>query len=98
MPIVKASDIAFARLQVPDLDVAAQFLLDFGLEPVERTATALYVRYASGEQEYYNTARDPFELDNIASSGVPAALRTALAALASCHGGASCWAAAHLPR
>jgi len=63
-----------------------------------RTATALYVRYANGEQEYYNTARDPFELDNIASSGVPAALRTALAALANCHGGASCWAAAHLPR
>jgi len=63
-----------------------------------RTATALYVRYASGEREYYNTARDPFELDNIASSGVPAALRAALADLANCHGGQSCWAAAHLPR
>jgi arylsulfatase A-like enzyme len=63
-----------------------------------RTATALYVRYDNGEQEYYNTAHDPFELDNIASSGVPAALRTALAALANCRGGASCWAAAHLPR
>ena len=42
--------------------------------------------------------RDPLELDNIASSGVPAALRDALADLANCHGGASCWAAAHLPR
>ena len=63
-----------------------------------RTATALYVRYANGEQEYYDTARDPLELDNIAGSGVPAVLREALANLSNCHGGASCWAAAHLPR
>jgi len=44
MPVVKASDIAFARLQAPDLDVAEQFLLDFGLQRVERTASALYMR------------------------------------------------------
>jgi catechol 2,3-dioxygenase-like lactoylglutathione lyase family enzyme len=44
MPVVKALDIAFARLQVPDMDVAEQFLLDFGLQRVERTATALYMR------------------------------------------------------
>ena len=44
MPVVKASDIAFARLQVPDMDIAEQFLLDFGLQRVERTATALYMR------------------------------------------------------
>ena len=31
-----------------------------------RTANALYVRYDDGEQEYYNTARDPLELDNLA--------------------------------
>ena len=61
-----------------------------------RTANALYVRYASGEQEYYNTARDPLELDNIASAGIPADLRRALTALQTCHGGGSCWAAAHL--
>jgi N-acetylglucosamine-6-sulfatase len=61
-----------------------------------RTATALYVRYASGEQEYYDTARDPLELDNIASAGVPVALRKSLAALQNCHTGESCWAAAHL--
>jgi arylsulfatase A-like enzyme len=63
-----------------------------------RTATALYVRYASGEQEYYNTAGDPLELHNIAPAGVPAVLRNTLAALQNCHGGVSCWAAAHLPR
>lgn len=61
-----------------------------------RTATALYVRYVSGEQEHYNTARDPLELDNIAAAGVPAALSKALTALQNCHGGVSCWAAAHL--
>lgn len=61
-----------------------------------RTATALYVRYASGEQEYYDTARDPLELNNIEAQGVPAALTRALAALRNCHTGVSCWAAAHL--
>jgi arylsulfatase A-like enzyme len=61
-----------------------------------RTATALYVRYASGEQEYYDTANDPLELDNIASAGVPAPLRNALTALQNCHTGVTCWAAAHL--
>ncbi len=61
-----------------------------------RTANALYVVYASGEQEYYDTARDPLELDNIAATGVPASLKKALAALENCHSGVTCWAAAHL--
>jgi N-acetylglucosamine-6-sulfatase len=61
-----------------------------------RTATALYVRYAGGVQEYYDTATDPYELDNLAGKGVPAVLRQALSALQNCHGGAACWAAAQL--
>ncbi len=61
-----------------------------------RTATALYVRYAGGAQEYYDTVTDPYELDNLAGKGVPAALRKALSALENCHTGATCWAAAHL--
>ncbi len=61
-----------------------------------RTATALYVRYAGGAQEYYDTVTDPYELDNLAAKGVPAALRQALTALENCHAGATCWAAAHL--
>jgi arylsulfatase A-like enzyme len=61
-----------------------------------RTASALYVRYANGKQEYYDTARDPLELDNIAAHGVPASIKKALAALEKCHSGVSCWAAAHL--
>ena len=51
MPVVKATDIAFARLQVPDMDVAEKFLLDFGLQRVERTASTLYMR---------GTDSDPF--------------------------------------
>jgi N-acetylglucosamine-6-sulfatase len=61
-----------------------------------RTANALYVRYAGGAQEYYDTAADPYELDNLAAKGVPAGLRNALSALENCHTGAACWAAAHL--
>jgi N-acetylglucosamine-6-sulfatase len=59
-----------------------------------RTPTALYVRYAGGAQEYYDTATDPYELHNLAGNGVPEVLRQALSALENCHGGASCWAAA----
>jgi arylsulfatase A-like enzyme len=61
-----------------------------------RTATALYVRYAGGQQEYYDTAADPYELDNIAAKGVPPALSKTLNALENCHTGVTCWAAAHL--
>ena len=52
-----------------------------------RTATALYVRYAGGAEEYYDTATDPYELDNLSGKGVPAALRHALSALENCHAG-----------
>jgi arylsulfatase A-like enzyme len=61
-----------------------------------RTANALYVRYGNGDQEYYDTATDPLELDNLAGKGIPAALPKALAALENCHNGAGCWTAAHL--
>jgi arylsulfatase A-like enzyme len=61
-----------------------------------RTATALYVRYAGGAQEYYDTATDPYELHNLAGNGVPEVLQQALSALENCHGGTACWAAAQL--
>jgi arylsulfatase A-like enzyme len=61
-----------------------------------RTANALYVLYADGEQEYYNTARDPLELDNLAPWGIPASIKKALKALENCHTGPTCWTAAHL--
>ena len=36
MPIVKASEVAYCRFQVSDLDLAEQFLVDFGLLPAGR--------------------------------------------------------------
>jgi arylsulfatase A-like enzyme len=63
-----------------------------------RTASALFVRYENGEREYYDTRRDPFELDNIAARGVPSSLTKGLVALENCHNGPACWAAAHLSR
>jgi arylsulfatase A-like enzyme len=60
-----------------------------------RTANALYVQYANGDREYYDTATDPLELDNLAAQGVPADLPKMLAALQNCHTGVTCWAAAH---
>ena len=30
MPVAKVTDIAFGRLQSPDLDLAEEFLTDFG--------------------------------------------------------------------
>jgi arylsulfatase A-like enzyme len=59
-----------------------------------RTATALYVHYADGQQEYYDTAHDPHELINLAAKGIPTALPKALAALEKCHDATACQAAA----
>jgi arylsulfatase A-like enzyme len=53
-------------------------------------------KYATGDQEYYDTATDPYELDNLAAKGIPAALPRALAAMENCHTAATCWTAAHL--
>ena len=61
-----------------------------------RTADALYVRYSSGEQEYYNTTTDPNELTNSAAKGVPPQLPKTLSALANCHSARVCLTAAKL--
>jgi catechol 2,3-dioxygenase-like lactoylglutathione lyase family enzyme len=44
VPVVKVSDLAYVRLQSPSLDEAEEFLTDFGLVRVERTARTLYMR------------------------------------------------------
>ncbi len=38
-----------------------------------RTRDSLYVEYVTGEREYYDLARDPFELDNVAAQLPPRA-------------------------
>ncbi|MHB8235185.1 MAG: sulfatase family protein [Solirubrobacteraceae bacterium] len=61
-----------------------------------RSSTALYVEYATGEREYYDLRRDPFELDNLASSLSPGherQLHRALARIEACHGQRACWRA-----
>jgi N-acetylglucosamine-6-sulfatase len=78
----------------PDAQTSAQ--ADPPSYEAVRTENALYVMYANGDQEYYDTATDPLELDNIASKGVPLELVKALVALENCHSGVACWAAAHL--
>lgn len=66
-----------------------------------RTANALWVEYADGEREYYDTATDPDELHNQAAS-LSATQRTSLhatlTALQHCAGASSCATASILER
>jgi N-acetylglucosamine-6-sulfatase len=64
-----------------------------------RSKDALYAEYADGERELYDLAADPLELSNLAGEAPPALiakLSAQLAAMASCHGPAACWAAGHV--
>jgi arylsulfatase A-like enzyme len=61
-----------------------------------RTHGSLYVEYATGEREYYDLRRDPFELDNIVAALAPQRLRRlhrTLIAIERCHGARACWRA-----
>jgi arylsulfatase A-like enzyme len=61
-----------------------------------RTARFLYVEYSDGEREFYDLETDPFELHNLAGQLTGATLtqlHLTLAAIESCHGEESCWAA-----
>jgi N-acetylglucosamine-6-sulfatase len=63
-----------------------------------RTEHSLYVEYVTGEREYYDLRRDPFELDNIAGRLPPRVLRRlhrVLARIERCHGARQCWRAEH---
>src|SRR5882672_11736335 len=44
MALIKVTDLAYGRLRAPDLDVAEEFLTDFGLVRAARTSNALYMR------------------------------------------------------
>jgi hypothetical protein len=43
-PAIKVRDVAYPRMQAPDLDAMEAFLLDFGMVRAERTAETLYLR------------------------------------------------------
>jgi N-acetylglucosamine-6-sulfatase len=58
-----------------------------------RSPGSLYVEYVTGEREFYDLRRDPFELDNGAARLAPRRLRAlhrALVRLERCHGARSC--------
>ena len=60
MSWVKAKDIAYARLRVPDLDVMEEFLTRFGLHRAARTSTALYMRGTDPQHHLHITEKgDP---------------------------------------
>jgi arylsulfatase A-like enzyme len=82
--------------QPGDPDAQTNAMADPPSYEAVRTANALYAVYNTGDQEYYDTAKDPYELDNIASKGIPPDLGKALVALENCHNGVTCWKAAHL--
>src|SRR5215510_5663705 len=44
MPLIKVIDLAYGRLRAPDLDMAEEFLTNFGMVRAARTPTALYMR------------------------------------------------------
>ena len=61
-----------------------------------RLEDALYVEYADGQREYYDIARDPYELRNLAPQLTLAQLRALhrpLVAMMTCRGADACWAA-----
>lgn len=59
MPIVKVSDLAYARLQSPSLDEAEEFLTAFGLVRAERTRDALYMRGTDAPHHIHVTHLGP---------------------------------------
>ena len=63
-----------------------------------RTRDSLYVEYGTGEREYYDLRRDPFELDNIVARLQPKRLHRlhrVLVAIERCHGARACQRAQH---
>ncbi len=55
--MIKVADVAYGRLQAPDLDRMEAFLTVFGLVRAERTSTALYMRGTDPEHHIHVTKR-----------------------------------------
>ncbi|MGH8861304.1 MAG: sulfatase family protein [Jatrophihabitantaceae bacterium] len=61
-----------------------------------RSSRWIYVRYVTGDREYYDLSHDPQELHNLGPGLSPrrrVTLDRMLARLVGCHGAAACWAA-----
>ncbi|MFP6733572.1 MAG: VOC family protein [Rhodospirillales bacterium] len=57
--MIKIADIAYGRLQAPDLDRTEAFLTDFGLVRAARTASALYMRGSGPRHHIHITELGP---------------------------------------
>lgn len=82
-----------------DPDKPGKFSADPPSYNALRLGSAVYVEYADGEREYYDTAKDPDELSNIVGTLPPDTvnkLHADLTALTACHSGTACWQAAHV--
>lgn len=64
--MIKVTDLAFGRLRSPDLDVAEEFLTDFGMVRTERTKTALYMRGSDTDHHLHVTELGDPELVGMA--------------------------------
>ena len=61
-----------------------------------RADTFVYVRYATGDREYYDLTRDPYELHDLGPTLAPrriARLDSIMDGLTHCHGSDQCWRA-----
>ena len=65
-PIIRVKDIAWIRLKSPDLAVAEQYLLDFGLVVSARTDSALYMRGTDSHHHIHITEKGGPEVARIA--------------------------------
>jgi len=52
-PITKARDLAYVRMQAPDLVIGEQFIKDFGLIVSDRTADTIYARGTDSPHHIY---------------------------------------------
>jgi hypothetical protein len=60
MAVIKVCDLAYARLQSPDLDAQEEILTAFGMVRAARTPTALYMRGTDPAHHIHVTERgDP---------------------------------------
>ena len=57
MPLIKVIDLAYGRLRAPDLDMAEEFLTNFGMVQAERTPTALYMRGTDPDHHIHVTEK-----------------------------------------
>jgi hypothetical protein len=57
--MIKVSELAYCRLQVPDLDVSEQFLLDFGLLPAGRDEKQRFYRGTNPDPYCYILEEGP---------------------------------------